>query len=434
LHAAVKNPQAAAVEHGNGDHGAQIPSAAAEHAQTNNAPGAAPAHGDPSSFRGAAPEHVNDQPHFDNANPGNNGLGAQPLELPSQAALHAAVKNPQAAAVEHGNGDDAAQIPSAAAEHAQTNNAPGAASAHGDPSSFRGAAPEQVNDQPLFGDADPGNNGLGHQSRELPTQVAANAAAEIPSARANSLPDNINSPAQPTAGEDAKADHVASGHRAATDPSPTIDTPVAPVAHSDPSGLPGAASGDPIDQFRFVYANPGTSQSPELPSQVPSHPATDIPVSTTDNSADDRANDFNSPALPTADKNANGGDAAPIRDAAAKDPSTIDIAGATVADNGSASVRGAASGDMNDQFHFAYANPGNKDLNHQSLELPSQAASPAAVDIPPATTELAQILDDILTQTAQAPLDMVTAPGQNPELPWTNAHQDKPSNDFIIHA
>ena len=128
------------------------------------------------------PEHVNDQPHFDNANPGNNGLGAQPLELPSQAALHAAVKNPQAAAVEHGNGDDAAQIPSAAAEHAQTNNAPGAASAHGDPSSFRGAAPEQVNDQPLFGDADPGNNGLGHQSRELPTQVAANAAAEIPSA------------------------------------------------------------------------------------------------------------------------------------------------------------------------------------------------------------------------------------------------------------
>ena len=102
--------------------------------------------------------------------------------------------------------------------------------------------------------------------------------------------------------------------------------------------------------------------------------------------------------------------------------------------NDSSSFQGALSEHGNDQFHFANANPGNNGLGHQSLELPSQAASPATVDIPPATTELAQILDDILTQAAQAPLDTVTAPGQNHELPWTNAHQDKPSNDFIIHA
>ena len=114
--------------------------------------------------------------------------------------------------------------------------------------------------------------------------------------------------------------------------------------------------------------------------------------------------------------------------------STIDTTGAAVAHTDSSGSQGAASEHGNDQFHFANANPGNNGLGHQSLELPSQAASPAAVDIPPATTELAQILDDILTQAAQAPLDTVTAPGQNHELPWSNAHQDKPSNDFIIHA
>ena len=169
-------------------------------------------------------------------------------------------------------------------------------------------------------------------------------------------------------------------------------------------------------------------------SQAASHPAVEIPASTTDNSGVGHGNDFNAAAVPNAVEDAKGSDKAHIHGAAAKDPSTIDIADATVAHTDSSGFQSAASGDKNDQFHFAYANPGNKDLNHQSLELPSQAASPAAVDIPPATTELAQILDDILTQAAQAPLDTVTAPGQNPEHPWTNPHQDKPSNDFIIHA
>ena len=172
----------------------------------------------------------------------------------------------------------------------------------------------------------------------------------------------------------------------------------------------------------------------ELPSQAASHPAVEIPASTTDNSDLGHGNDFNPAALPNAVENAKGGDAAHTHGAAAKDSSTIDTTGAVVAHTNSSGSQGAASEHGNDQFHFANANPGNNGLGHQSLELPSQAASPAAVDIPPATTELAQILDDILTQAAQAPLDTVTAPGQNHELPWTNAHQDKPSNDFIIHA
>jgi hypothetical protein len=89
---------------------------------------------------------------------------------------------------------------------------------------------------------------------------------------------------------------------------------------------------------------------------------------------------------------------------------------------------------MNDQFHFADANPGNKGLGQQSLELPSQAPSQPAVNIPAATTELAQTIDDVLTQAAQAHLDPVTTPGQDHDVAWTNAHNDKQSNNFIIHA
>ena len=245
-----------------------------------------------------------------------------------------------------------------------------------------------MNDQPQqLENADPGNNGLGHQSREVPSQASVQAAKDIPSV---------------TAVENAKGDDAAHTHGAAAKDSSTIDTAGAAVAHTDSSGSQGAAPGEMNDQFHFAYTNPGTSQSPELPSQAASHPAVEIPASTTDNSDLGHGNDFNAAAVPNALEDAKGSD--------------------------------KASEHGNDQFHFANANPGNNGLGHQSLELPSQAASPATVDIPPATTELAQILDDILTQAAQAPLDTVTAPGQNHEHPWTNAHQDKPSNDFIIHA
>jgi hypothetical protein len=56
------------------------------------------------------------------------------------------------------------------------------------------------------------------------------------------------------------------------------------------------------------------------------------------------------------------------------------------------------------------------------------------VNIPAATTELAQIIDDVLTQAAQAHLDPVTTPDQDHDVAWTNAQNDKQSSHFIIHA
>ena len=130
-----------------------------------------------------------------------------------------------------------------------------------------------------------------------------------------------------------------------------------------------------------------------------------------------------------------------------------------------------AAADINDQFHFAYANPGTLD----SPQLLSQAASHATAEIPLVTAnsvtslphnfnsltlpapadnlapqaanenaslfsgtgsrdDLFKILDPILTDAAQAPLNTVTALDQNHDVAWMNAHRDKPSNDFIIHA
>ena len=158
-------------------------------------------------------------------------------------------------------------------------------------------------------------------------------------------------------------------------------------------------------------------------------------MSTTDNSAIGHADDFNAAALPNAVEDAKGSDMAQIRGAAAKDSSTTDVAGATVVGhNNSSSFQGALSGEMNDQFHFANANPGNNGLGQQSLELASQTTSHAAVDIPAATTELGQIVDDVLTQAAQAALDPGTTPDHNSQLPWTNTDQHNRSSDFITHA
>ena len=159
-----------------------------------------------------------------------------------------------------------------------------------------------------------------------------------------------------------------------------IDTTGAAVAHTDLSGSQGAAPGEMNDQFHFAYTNPDTSQSTELPSQPPRTRLWKFQRRQPGNSDLGHGNDFNPAALPNAVDDAKGSDKAQIRGAAAKDLSTIDVAGATVVDNNFASVRGAASEHGNDQFHFANANPGNNGLGHQSLELPSQAASPAAVE------------------------------------------------------
>jgi hypothetical protein len=154
----------------------------------------------------------------------------------------------------------------------------------------------------------------------------------------------------------------------------------------------------------------------------------EIPASTTDNGGVGHGNDFKAAALPDAVEDAKGGDKggdkAQIPGAAAKDSST-DVAGA---DKHASSSQGVGSGTMNDQFHFADANPGNKGLGNQSSQTPSQPA----VDVPAATTELAQTIDHILTEAAQAP-DPGTTQDHNPHLPSTNIDQHNRS-DFITHA
>jgi hypothetical protein len=360
---------------------------------------------------------VNDKAQSGNADPGNNGLGHQPNELPSQASAHAVQDLPAVTGVDDTKGARADHSHGAAAKDSSTIDIAGATVADSDAPGFRSDPPGHANDQPQSGNANPGNNGLGHQPSELPRHASAPAAEDIPPV---------------VAVEDAKGGRTAQAHGADAKDSSTIDTAGAGVAHTDSSGSQGAAPGD--DQFHFAYTNPGTSQSTELPNQAASHSAVEIPAATTDNSGVGHGNDFNAAALPDAVEDAKGGDKAQIRGAAAKDSSTTDIADTTVADNHASNSQGVASGTMNDQFHFANANPGNKGLGQQSLELTSQAASQPAVNIPAATTELAQTIDDVLTQAAQAHLDPVTPPGQDHDVAWTNAHNDKQSSHFIIHA
>ena len=90
--------------------------------------------------------------------------------------------------------------------------------------------------------ADPGNNGLGHQSRESPSQASVQTAKDIPPV---------------TAVENAKGDDAAHTHGAAAKDSSTIDTAGTAVAHTDSSGSQGAAAGDMSDQFHFANTNPG---------------------------------------------------------------------------------------------------------------------------------------------------------------------------------
>ena len=165
-----------------------------------------------------------------------------------------------------------------------------------------------------------------------------------------------------TAVENAKGDDAAHTHGAAAKDSSTIDTTGAAVAHTDSSGSQGAAAGDMSDQFHFANTNPGhisvhgiTEPRRRAPGcgKFQRRPPTTAPSAT--------RNDFNAAALPNAVEDAKGSDMAQIRGAAAKDLSTTDVAGATVVGhNDSSSFQGALSGEMNDQFHFANANPGNK--------------------------------------------------------------------------
>ena len=197
-------------------------------------------------------------------------------------------------------------------------------------------------------------------------------------------------------------------------------------------------------------------------SEAPASPTSEL-ISVQSTSADN-----NLPRGPFTDVNETANAASDIHVAAAEQSLPNSTALAARAHSDDSTVQAAA--DINDQFHFAYANPGTLD----SPQLLSQAASHAAAEIPLVTAnsvislphnfnspalpahadnlapqaaenpslfsgtgsrdDLFQILDHILTDAAQAPLNTVTALDQNHDVAWMNAHHDKPSSDFIIHA
>ena len=126
---------------------------------------------------------MNDQPQLGNADRGNNGLGHQSRELPSQAASHAAEDIPAVAAGEDANKGHAAHGHVPPRNTRRRSIRPTTTIADSDAPGLRGEPPGHVNDQPQLGNADPGNNGLGHQSRELPSQASAHAAKDIPASR-----------------------------------------------------------------------------------------------------------------------------------------------------------------------------------------------------------------------------------------------------------
>src|SRR5262249_39161480 len=113
-------------------------------------------------LRGEPPGHLNDQPQVGNADPGGKGLGHQFGELPNQAASHAAVEDANNGHADHGQGSG---------KNSPTIDTPATTIAESDAPGSRGEARGHVNDQPQVGNADPGNNGLGHQSGELPNQA-----------------------------------------------------------------------------------------------------------------------------------------------------------------------------------------------------------------------------------------------------------------------
>ena len=197
-------------------------------------------------------------------------------------------------------------------------------------------------------------------------------------------------------------------------------------------------------------------------SEAPASPTSEL-ISVQSTSADN-----NLPRGPFTDVNETANAASDIHVAAAEQSLPNSTALAARAHSHDSTVQAAAN--INDQFHFAYANPGALD----SPQLLSQAVSHAAAEIPLVTAnsvislphnfnspalsapadnlapqaaknpsllsgtgsrdDLFQILDNILTDAAQAPLNTVTALDQNHDVAWMNAHHSKPSSDFIIHA
>jgi len=453
-HAAWEIPLATAVEDTKGSHAGDIHGRPAESPSTIDTAGAGNGHGDPASSHGPPAEHGNDQPHSANASPDDHGLGHQPGDLPSQAASHAAGEIPLATAVEDTKGGDAPHTHGPAAEHPSTIDTAGAGNGHGDPASFHGAAAEHGNDQPNSGNANPDNNGLGHQPHDLPSQTASNAAVEIPPA---------------TAVADAKGGDAPHAHGPAAEHLSTLDTAGGGNGHDDSASSHGAAAEHGNDQPNTGNANAdnnGLGQQ-QLPSPAASNAAVETPLTTAvadvkggdaphihgpaaenpstidttgvgkghDDSAsfqaaaaehaNDQPNSGNAspdntglgqqqlpsqaasnaaaetrPATAVAD--AKGGDAPQTHGLAAENPSTIDTAGAAAAHDDSPSFRAAPSAD-NDQFHFAYANPGTP----QTSELPGQAASHAAADIPLTTTDndIASLLNNLSAPTAPAATD-----------------------------
>src|SRR5262249_39256586 len=98
-----------------------------------------------------------------------------------------------------------------------------------------------------------------------PSQAASNAAAQTPA-----VADVTGGDAPHTHGPAPK--------------DPSIDTVGAGEGHGDPASFQATASAD-NDQFHFTYANPGTPQPYELPSQAASHAAAVSPLTTTDDIA-----------------------------------------------------------------------------------------------------------------------------------------------------
>src|SRR4029077_4137032 len=118
----------------------------------------------------------------------NNGLGHQSHDLPSRAAAHAVDDIPAVAAVEDTKGARADHSHGAAADHSRTDDTPATTIADSDAPGLRGEPPghvnDKVNDKAQSGNADPSNNGLGHQSHDLPSQAAAHAVDDIPTVTA----------------------------------------------------------------------------------------------------------------------------------------------------------------------------------------------------------------------------------------------------------
>jgi hypothetical protein len=195
---------------------------------------------------------------------------------------------------------------------------------------------------------------------------------------------------------------------AAEQPS-TIDTASAGNRNGDSASVHGAAFENVNDQFHFAY-NPSTPQPTESPSQAASHAAADISLTTDDIAS--LLNNLSSPTSPVAtDK---------LASQAAEHPSLLrgkDSEDLSVAKDG------VVGGNGNDQFVFDLG------LGHNANNQVHSAA-----DKPHSAQQVFQVLDDLLTHAAQAHLDTATTPAEPHDIASTNAHRDKPSTHFIIHA